>query len=835
MPRLAVVATDPTPRPFQAVVDGGINSLIASPPEGPGVAASLLQDDADRAEPAPLYASLRGDFKEVDWIPSATSEGGRTDGSMMNLVANRMSRLETQLQHLEVQMTSTLKTHQDSVDTMLAEGFSRHLADMSKLIKDCRSGSGSKRFSAHFDDNSDDEYDFHVDTVDSEMSLVPELDEEGAHHCSLGSRDDTELHYGVESTELSSKTALLTCTEKDIDEDSSHYAEANDEATPICCRPCVDMFKWTMGDGWRNSLNQAFSAAHPTPSMTTRDSTIRLRQERLVEDEYRQFFLTEKGPCLSRLVRSTGFSIVSGAVISLNAMFMGLQAEYDMDWQIDRLAGEHEEPINWVPVDLIFCALMTLELVLRVIGLKCGFCFGSEWLWNLLDVVVVGGCLWHSIFRSSDSKASSAFRVLRMIRLVRLLSALRKVPCLRKLEHMLVALLNTIPTLVPAMLMLMLLMFVFVVFFMQGLTNYLATVEPGWLDSDTETLIDCFGSVHHALETLFLSVVGGRNWDGLLKSLRKVGLLYEVTFPLYVGFVTFAVLNILTGIFVDAAQQFSSMDRELVVELQVDKEEEYVKGLLNLFVEADTDKSGTLTWDEFMRHFEDPEVRAYLKGMDLNVTSAKKIFNLIDSEGKGEIAIQPFLETCLQLRGQAQVVDIVIMRTDLEQMVLAKMEQMLNNVHSLTQMTTKVEKLARQNSKRDMLAAVAAAKSDRTTGTIGEVGPLRSEASGAALSANSAVSRSVSLQHYGTTRSEYGGTTRSQRNSFVSHHSSVTVQRTNTASSSVLPVDLGSYGNFRTNGAGITGLRNSLNLGRTSLVISAKSSVLNDREYSTVL
>jgi len=695
MPRLAAVAADsPAPGLFQAHAgEAPTNSLVSRPREAPLTASGAVKECEDATQSHHLQAP--GDQEST--AHSSMYELLRGECGMMNLmVADRISSLEAEFSRHESWMTSTLQTHQDSVDMMLQRMFSTQLADMSKLLQQTRR-LGSL-VSDPDSENADGDDEFcslssmtmverqipeDADIVDYEKPASPTKEESGP----AGTHESKE--------ERTSNILFQMADHHEAFEYPREEPEAQVLEVAPLCRPCVDALMASIPASWKSRITEALESPQQQSEVDARNSFIRLRQERLVEDEYRQWYLTERGPCLSRMVRSTAFEIVSGAVIALNAAFMGLQVELDMRRQVERLAGQKELPYNWRPVDMGFCIIMTVELLLRIIGLKCGFCFGNDCVWNLFDFIVVTGSIWHYLSSNDSTSVSSAFRVLRMMRLIRVLSALRKVPCLRKLEHMLVALLNTIPTLVPAMLMLVLLMFVFVVFFMQGLTNYLVEVDQSNLDSDAEVLLDSFGSVHYALETLFLSAVGGRNWDGLLKSLRRVGWIYEVTFPLYVGFVTFAVLNILTGIFVDAAQQFSSMDRELVVELQVDKEEEYVKGLLNLFVEADTDKSGTLTWDEFMRHFEDPEVRAYLKGMDLNVTSAKKIFNLIDSEGKGEIAIQPFLETCLQLRGQAQVVDIVIMRTDLELMLMGKLEEMqkaIGTIGNNVRMTSQVMK-----------------------------------------------------------------------------------------------------------------------------------------------
>lgn len=510
---------------------------------------------------------------------------------------------------------------------------------------------------------------------------------------------------------------------------------------------------------------------------------------------------------IERIVRSSWFTGGCSLLIFLNAIYMGISTDYAMERQCQRftsakvvrnpfaslMAGSTEM------LDLIFAILFALEIILRIWGYGCLFFCGSEWAWNLFDATIVSVSLAQvclAPFFDTDQ-----LKVVRIIRLIRVISALRKVPCLRKLEHMLLAVFNTLPALAPAVLLLILMMYVFVLFFMQGLVDYLITADPRDADSGVDDLVSAFGTVTDALETLFMSVVGGRNWDGLLVAMRRVGPLYEVTFPVYVGFVTFAVLNILTGIFVDAAQQFSSMDRELAVELQVDKEKEYVKGLMNLFVEADVDKSGTLTWDEFMEHFESTEVRAYLKGMDLNVTSAKKIFNLIDGDNTGEIGIQAFLETCLQLRGTAQVVDIVIMRSDMENMIEQKMNSMLEKVANLKMLTTKAFKdINRQTQGMLGTGVNKLSTSSRSSVKVGQ---------------DSASSINVGRDSRSSVRGPVRSSTKANRVSGslqanLSDGVTPYAMLSGGSAGSLGPVDLGSYGAFKDDGTGITGMRNVL-------------------------
>merc|ERR1711971_178650 len=79
---------------------------------------------------------------------------------------------------------------------------------------------------------------------------------------------------------------------------------------------------------------------------------------------------------------------------------------------------------------------------------------------------------------------------------------------------------------------------------------------------------------------------------------------------------------------------------------------------MGLFMEADTDRSGTLSWDEFLEFVGDEKIMAYFMALDLDMSSAGKIFHLLDKEKIGELELETFVDGCIKLRGSAKMVDI---------------------------------------------------------------------------------------------------------------------------------------------------------------------------------
>merc|ERR1740129_1271096 len=207
---------------------------------------------------------------------------------------------------------------------------------------------------------------------------------------------------------------------------------------------------------------------------------------------------------------------------------------------------------------------------------------------------------------------------------------------------------------------------------------------------------------------LFMSISGGMDWDEILWLLADLSVVYAAFYCFYVAFVVFGVLNVVTAVFVDNAWQIAQMDRDLVVQEQTKKKEAYMKELKNLFMEADIDESGSLSWEEFEEHLQDDRVQAYLSTMELDVTEAHSLFKLLDLHNQNKVHIDDFVNGCMRLKGGAKSIDVCTLLYEnrkfnfkLEEYTAyaEKQFQRLEKVHSLEPMITPSERASRRSKK----------------------------------------------------------------------------------------------------------------------------------------
>jgi hypothetical protein len=184
--------------------------------------------------------------------------------------------------------------------------------------------------------------------------------------------------------------------------------------------------------------------------------------------------------------------------------------------------------------------------------------------------------------------------------------------------------------------------------FITGLIADAASTQPQLLDRTTDLHL-YYGDLPRALMSLFQATTGGLDWDVMLRPLvRDVHPLMAIPFAMYIGFTLLAMMNVITGIFVDQALDTakSSKDMDLRSHMRI------------LFLQTDKDSSGVLSWEEFDSKLEDADMVRCFKMLDIDNSEAKGLFTLLDTDMSGEIDAEEFVMGCLRLKGNAKAIDL---------------------------------------------------------------------------------------------------------------------------------------------------------------------------------
>jgi len=205
---------------------------------------------------------------------------------------------------------------------------------------------------------------------------------------------------------------------------------------------------------------------------------------------------------------------------------------------------------------------------------------------------------------------------------------------------------------------------VFGIFFTAGATAHMR------LNGEDQALIYYYGGLFKSMNTLFMSISGGMDWENAALPLSKLSLFYSVVFYCYLTFSIFAMLNVVSAIFIDNTMQRSKNDRDFVVQTEMEGKRDFMNSMDSVFDELDPDRSGTIRLYELQNHIMDPKVNAYFSAIDLNVFKVTKLFHLMDRDGSGDIDKKEFTQGCARLKGEAKELDLAILQLEMRQLAM---------------------------------------------------------------------------------------------------------------------------------------------------------------------
>jgi len=168
--------------------------------------------------------------------------------------------------------------------------------------------------------------------------------------------------------------------------------------------------------------------------------------------------------------------------------------------------------------------------------------------------------------------------------------------------------------------------------------------------------------VFHAVDsmyTMLAAITGGIDWVEAVRPLEEIHILYRVLWMFYIVFVVIGVLNVLTGIFVERACEISGLDKDLVVQTEMKRNEIFQQEMKRIFVEADADHNGSLSWEEFKQYMEEPTVQAYFATKQLDAFDARSLYDILHEDKSKPVSIETFILGCQRLKGIARSVDLL--------------------------------------------------------------------------------------------------------------------------------------------------------------------------------
>jgi len=257
-------------------------------------------------------------------------------------------------------------------------------------------------------------------------------------------------------------------------------------------------------------------------------------------------------------------------------------------------------------------------------------------------------------------------KTLKMLRIIRVFRVFRFSSALARVALMIV---DSMKSLLWALIMLAIVVYVFAISLTTSAADWSKAMvgadNPAWRElveaSADPTLVAVhkrFGSLAKTAYTLVQAMLGGISWGEVSDVLMEIDVISPALLLLYVAFTMLAVLNVITGAFVDNALQLASQQRDFQIEEEIETKEEYLRQIKALFKTIDEDGSGEVSRSEIREILEDGTLAAYFRVLGFDTTDADMFFGLLDSDDSDSISMQEFLDGCTRLKGFARSMDV---------------------------------------------------------------------------------------------------------------------------------------------------------------------------------
>jgi hypothetical protein len=210
--------------------------------------------------------------------------------------------------------------------------------------------------------------------------------------------------------------------------------------------------------------------------------------------------------------------------------------------------------------------------------------------------------------------------------------------------------------------MLAFLLAMFSIVFVQTTADLLVTnrdVEPTTRDG----LADLFPSVQGGMMTLLQAVSGGDDWANGYHLLKEVGIFSAVLYVFVILFFMISVWNVVTSLFIEKAMTAAQPDLNHLMYEQQMADLRYAEELTEMTQALDTDRSGTISFEEFLQYFKNEKYRSFFIARGIEVKDAQKFFQILSGiSGTNEVDCDSFVQGCLRMKGLASSLDLQTIR-----------------------------------------------------------------------------------------------------------------------------------------------------------------------------
>jgi len=345
---------------------------------------------------------------------------------------------------------------------------------------------------------------------------------------------------------------------------------------------------------------------------------------------------------LAKFVKTDGFDVFMVSVIIINMVFVVIEADASAD----------QEAPGWMTsIGYVFLGIYIVEISLRLFVERLQYLHSKL---NVVDLCIVSADVVFQILIDSLVGQFPSISILRIFRVMRLIRVIRAFSGARELWLMLHGLKAAMKAMLWACVLICVVLTIWSVVSVQSLHPVAKDIhlEAGF----NEECVRChvaFSSVTRAMVTWFLLVFCGELWSDLavpiLEKLPASALVFISAFIT----INLGMLNLILTVIVDRASEARADDEN---EKVLEKKSEFNRAsnkLMKLCIEMDEDNSGELTLEELETGYEkNPDFVATLRVMDVGKDDIKTVFAILDEDKSGTVTYDEFVDQLHKMKSQ---------------------------------------------------------------------------------------------------------------------------------------------------------------------------------------
>jgi len=365
------------------------------------------------------------------------------------------------------------------------------------------------------------------------------------------------------------------------------------------------------------------------------------------------------------------FDAFVGAIIIINAAFLCAELQW-RGYLTSVELGLQEDAGGWTHAKVVFAVSEQLFTAFFILELMTRLCISGPKYFRDLPNVFDTGLVMISIVdvyilqpMGQGGSGNLTFmrfaRILKFMRVLRIVRVMKLFSSLRILGRTII---TSFYSLLWSMVLLGLIMGMFGMILCGFLTDWIRDEKND--QTRREWVFKHYGSSSRAFYTMFEATLSGC-WPNYVRPLVEINNWFAVFSIVYVSIVVFAIIRIITALFLKETLQNAYEDADMMINEQLKKKQSYLAKLAQAFEVMDESGDGTITYDEFESMMSNPDVKAYLSVLDLEVHETKTLFHLLDG-GDGQITYGEFIEGILRMKGQARSIDLICLQKDVSRL-----------------------------------------------------------------------------------------------------------------------------------------------------------------------